>query len=299
MLPPIMRRSLSSTLLTSLLLNLSSLCAIAATLVVAGCDKPQAELKKEEAAQYLKEMEAKDIALQKQRAEAEAAEKAAYDAIAPQLPEKRRPLDKAFSVLWDNLPDAKTLKRKDCPDSQIIANTPDPEKRAILMLTKEGVHLLSGKAKPAVDGGAEEFHTVAAFHAFAMKRASGKESPLLDAAAPSSADAVKAQLEAIEFVMAHRYIGVAIPTAYKEAEVSGVKPSPARIEGWSVIFDRETGKPLCQIEAHGESIALAESASGGALADEEAWFSYINTSSRNFDAITKAFTVEGAPRKKR
>ena len=45
------------------------------------------------------------------------------------------------------------------------------------MFNKESIYLLTGRAKPAPDGGAEEIHTIAAYHAFDIKRPQGKETP--------------------------------------------------------------------------------------------------------------------------
>jgi hypothetical protein len=270
--------------------------------LIAACLLPTIACSKSgpDVAEMKKEVDAKEAKLKQEREEALAKEKAALDALLPQVAEKRKPLDASFGTVWANLPtDTRNMKRTECPDAKITADTPDESKRAILMLNKESVYVLTGRAKPAGDGGVEEIHTPAAFHAFHLVRPQGKETPLLSAGPPRSSEQARAQLAAIDFIMAHRYLGVALLTVYREADAMAARPVPTRIEGWTVVVDRETGKPLCQVESNGESIAQKENVSTGDLADEEAWGLYVHTSAKNLEAISKVLTVEGAPRKKR
>jgi hypothetical protein len=287
-------RSPPSQLLSRLSLALCCALTLASVWSSTGCSRDKPDL-----SQMSREAEAKEAKLKQERDAVAAREAAALDELIPRVIEKRKPLDKAFGVIWQNLPELKNIKLKSCPDPKITADTPDEAKRAVLVINKESAFTLTGRAKAAPDGGAEQIHTVAAYHAFSMKRPEGKETPLLDAAPPASAEQARAQLEAADFISAHRYIGVVLISAFKEADNTSVKPTPARLEGWTVIFDRETGKPLCQIEASGESIAQSDSASGGGLAAEEAWYMYLHTTAKNLDAISKVLSIEGISRKKR
>lgn len=268
--------------------------ALALAMVSWGCAKEKATLG--DMSQEVAQREAK---LRQDREAAAAREKSDLEALLPRIAEKRRPLDQAFTAIWASLPDAKSLKRRECPDAKISADTPDDAKRGVLLMNKEMVYLLTGKAKPPVDGGAEEIHTPAAYHASSLRRAEGPENAIFDAAPPTSAEQARARLEAIDYVMAHRYVGVLLITYYKEPEALGAKPTPARVEGMTVVFDREGAKALCQIEGSGESVAQSDSVATGALANEEAFRMYVHTTAKNIDAISKVLWVEGGQRRKR
>jgi hypothetical protein len=125
---------------------------------------------------------------EKKKTEDAAREKAKkeLDELIPRLMEKRKPLDAAFQGMWQSLPDVKGMKRKECPDKQILADTPDPEKRKVLVFNKESLYLLTGQADGRPDAGAEAIHTVAAYHAFGLRRPEGKETPLLDRSVPAA-----------------------------------------------------------------------------------------------------------------
>lgn len=246
-----------------------------------------------------REVKDKEDKRKREREEAQARDRAALDKLLPQLRQKRQPLEKTFEKIWANLPDPKSLKRKDCPDAKITADTPDASKRSMLVLHREAVHILTGRAEVPKDGGAETFHTVAAFHAFTMRRPEGKETPLLERLPPETSELAEAQLAAIDYVMSHRYFGIALFTAFKESSVSGAKPSPARLEGFTVVVDSQTGMPLCQIDAFGEGQVLADTVSTGSAADEEVWSTYIIITAKNLDAISKVLAVDGFERPKK
>jgi hypothetical protein len=233
---------------------------------------------------------------EKKKTEDAAREKAKkeLDELIPRLMEKRKPLDAAFQGMWQSLPDVKGMKRKECPDKQILADTPDPEKRKVLVFNKESLYLLTGQADGRPDAGAEAIHTVAAYPAFGLRRPEGKETPLLDRSVPDSAESVNQQLAAADYVAAHRYIGIGLFTAFYEPDATAARPKPTRVEGWTVVFDQQTKKPLCQVEAAGEGLVTDGVVMTGQAADEEAWAMFILLSGKNMDAISKALTVEGA-----
>ncbi len=233
---------------------------------------------------------------QKKKAETEAKEKARkeLDELIPKLLEKRKPLDASFKTIWQNLPDVKNMKRKECPDKQILADTPDAENRKALLFNKESLYLLTGEVDGRADAKADQIHTVAAYHAFSLRRPDGKETPLLDRTVPDSAETVNQQLAAADYVAAHRYIGIALFSAFYEPDATAAKPKPTRVEGWTVVFDRQTGKPLCQVEAAGEGLVTDGVVMTGQAGDEEAWIMFLLLSGKNMDAISKVLTVEGA-----
>lgn len=265
---------------------------LAAALLAAGCqnEAPGAAKKLEDQAQE----EARKKQAQEQ---VEAQRKKELDELIPKLMEARRPVDDIYGRVWAGLPEVKTLTRKECPDKQLLADTPDPAGRALLLLNKESVFLLTGRAD-ARDGKMDTYHTPAVDHGLALVRPGGKETPLLTRLAGDTTEKVKAQIDAAAYVQRFRYVGVAVFTAYLSADLQALpRPKPARIEGWLVVSDSKTGRALCQVESSGEGLVHDGTVNIDSAADEEAWAMFLRTASKNIDAISKVLTVEGAPKK--
>lgn len=275
--------------------------SVASTLIVlatVGCSTspPSAERLSQEA-----QKEAQQEAEKKRvREEAEKKRKADLDELVPKLLEKRKPVDQLFGRIWDLLPDAKKLARKDCPDKQILAESPDPSSHGVLFFNKESVFLLTGKVDGRPDGGAETLHTVASYHAFAMRRPSGKETPVIDRVISDDPEKVRAQIEASEFIQKFKYIGVGLFTALHEPDaMASPRPRPQRVEGWAVVFEAKSGKPLCQVEASGEGLVKEGIVTTGSAADEESWLMFLRGAGRNLEGVSKILFVDGFPRKAR
>lgn len=263
-------------------------------LLVSGCEKEGPSATKQLEAQ------AQEDARKKQAAqEAEARRKKELDDLIPKLMEARRPVDEIYGRVWAVLPDIKTFTRKECPDKQILADTPDAAGRSVLLLNKESVYLLSGRAD-AREGKMDTYHTPAVDHALSLRRAGGKETPLLDRLAGDSAEKVQAQIDAAAYVQKFRYVGVGMFTAYLPADLKAApRPKPARVEGWLLVVDTKNNRPLCQVESSGEGLVHDGTINTDSAADEEAWAMFVHTSSKNIEAISKVLTVEGGATKKR
>lgn len=283
-----MRRSLRR--LVVVLLASASLSTL-----VLGCgrDKPSLD-------QLAKEAKDKEDKRKKDEEEARAKEKAATEALDPQVVEKRRPLDKLFGQIYDALPDGTKIKeRKECPDAKILADAPSEEKRKVLLVNQENLWTLAGKNDANPDAGALSFHTMAADEAQWMRRPEGKETFLLERGPSDSSDRAKSRLEAIDWIAGHRYIGVAVFTRFRASSMKGGSSTPARVEGWTIIFDKETQKPICHVESWGENLASkAETLTVGRAVYEDLWTMWLHTTSKNLDAVSKQLGVEGVSKRK-
>lgn len=269
--------------------------AILATLAVLAT-LPACEREKPSLDKLTTEAHDKDEKIKRDRAEIEAKEKAERESLVKKLATRRPPIDQLFSAIWTAIPDAKTIKRKECPDAKITADTADPEKRKVLVFNQETVWRLAGKADDIPAGTVQNFHTAALDDATWMVRATGKETPLATRTPPESANEAQARLDAIDFIEAHRYLGVGILTRFKSPGGTG----QGHVEGFTVIFDRETKLPLCQVEVSADNLQnKADLVPVGKQADEDLWIMFLHTTAKNFDAVSKVFTVEGVTPKKK
>ena len=265
----------------------------AVLLATAGCsnDAPRATQQLEEQAK------AEALRKQEQAAAAEKAKKAVSDRV-PAMLAARSPVDATFKQLYAQLPDVKGMKRKECPDKDILAAAPDEAARTLLVVNRESAYLLSGAAD-ATNGKMETFHTLAADHGVTLRRAGAKETPLLDRAPGETLEQLQAQIDAAAYIQKFRYYGVGLISAYYPADLRATpRPRPARVEGWLVVVDGKTGKPLCQIESSGEGLVHDGTVNVDSAADEEAWAMFVRTAGKNVEAISKVLTVDGGPKKR-
>jgi hypothetical protein len=248
-------------------------------------------------AQEAKEKEAR---LKKEKEDAEAKEQKSLERAVAILSERRKPLDQLFADLWDKLPpDPKKLKREPCPDAKIVADTPDPEKRKVLVFNQEILWRMAGKGDLLPDGAVAPFHTPAGDEAQYLRRSEGKETPLADRAPPRTSVEADRRIEAIEFVKSHRYLGVAMFTSFRPSVPQGTAATPAHAEGFTVIFDRETKTALCQVDASADNLVPRDEALVPGIAlYESLWTMYLHATAKNLDSVSKELSIEGVPRKK-
>ena len=241
------------------------------------------------------EAKAKDEKLKRERADAAQQEKTARDALVAKLAARRPAVDQLFSGIYAALPDVKSLKRRECPDAKLTADTPDAEKRKVLVVNQETLWRLAGRADDLPPGAQQAFHSIAVDDGQWMVRANGKETPLSTRTPPESAAEAQARLEAIDFIDAHRYFGVAMFTNFKTPGGTGL----GHVEGFTVIFDRQSKMPLCQIDAAADNMpGKTEVSSVGRQADEDLWIMYLHGVGKNLDAVTKVLTIEGVSKRK-
>lgn len=235
----------------------------------------------------------KEESKKKERDDAIAADKKKLDELLPKVNEKAKEVEKLFAALLPKVPDAKTLKaKKECPDAKINADAPSEEKRRVLVVNHENVYTLAGKG----DG---TFHTIAVDQGPNLRRSEGKESLLFDRKPPETSDAAKERIAAADYVLGFRYIGVGVFTAFKPSRIEGNGSTPARVDGYTVVFDKESKEQLCHIETWGENLkSRAETLAVGPALYEDAWTMWLHTTNRNLDAVSKALSIEGAPKKK-
>ncbi len=255
---------------------------------LSGCkdDKPSLN-------QLTDEAKKKDDAQKKEREAAIEADKKKLDAIAPKLAEKQKEIERLFAAILPKIPAAASLKtKKPCPDAKILADVPAEDKRRVLVFNQENLITLAGKAD-------DKFHTPAVDQAQYLRRSHGKESLLLEKKPAETSDVAGERLAAAEYVLSFRYLGVGVFTAFKPSRIEGVGSTPARVDGYTVIFDKESKEPLCHIETWGENLkSRAEALAVGPALYEDAWSMWLHTTSKNLDSVSKALSIEGAPGKK-
>ncbi|RYE91123.1 MAG: hypothetical protein EOO75_09205 [Myxococcales bacterium] len=270
-----------------------SVAVAAVLMLVGGCsnEAPRATQRLEEQAR----VEAKK---KQDLEEATARQKKERDALVPKLLEARAPVDATFKQVWALMPELKTMKRQDCPDKQILADSPDEAARQMLVVNRESAYLLSGAAD-ASGGRLSSFHTLAADHALTLRRAGGKETPLLDREPSDDTEKLQAQIDAAAYVRRFRYLGLGLISAFYPSDLKALpRPRPARVEGWLVVVDGKTGKPLCQVEASGEGLVHDGTVNTDSAGNEEAWAMFVRTAGKNIEAISKVLTVDGGPKKR-
>lgn len=269
--------------------------AIAAVfLLVSGCSSEAPR-----ATQRLEEQARAEAKKKQELEEATARAKKERDALVPKLLEARAPVDATFKQVWAQMPELKSMKRQECNDKQLLADAPDEASRTLLVVNRESAYLLSGAADES-GGRLSSFHTLAADNALTLRRAGAKETPLLDRQPSEDAEKLQAQIDAAAYVRKFRYLGIGLISAFYPADLRATpRPRPARVEGWMVVVDAKTGKPLCQIDASGEGLVHEGTVNIDSAGNEEAWAMFVRTAGKNVEAISKVLTVDGGPTKRR